>query len=157
MSDETDFSFDSSTAPSREEMQGANVNPETGLATDFLNPLNEYMMLAEMVADGSMPEEVLHDWQPIDYESHFARSGFQGAEVVLAAYRHLEPVRKADFEAAVNDLIDTILAHQAGTAGVEIDLIGEKRDRVAGLVSGTGGLVPQSEADLQADIDALFD
>lgn len=150
-----DLSFDSSTAPSRDEMKAANVNPDTGLATDFLNPFNEYVMLAEMVADGSMPGEVLQDWLPVDYESHFAGSGFQGAEVVLAAYRHLPPERKAAFEAAVNALIDAILAHQAGTGGVALSDIAGKRDCVASLVSSSA--IVQSEADLQADIDALFD
>ncbi len=157
MSDSADLSFDSSTAPSRAAMQAANVNPETGLATDFLNPFNEYVMLAEMVADGSMPDEVLRDWRPIDYESHFAGSGFQGADVVLAAYRHLPPERKSAFETAVNELIETILAHQSGMRGVDIADIGERRDRVASMVSSAETTEVQSEAQLQADIDALFD
>ena len=125
--------------PSPQDLRAANVNPETGLATDFLNPFNEYVMLAEMVETGSMPEEVLLDWRPIDYESHFANSGFAQASVVLAAYRHLDPHAKLVFEDAANALIDLILMHQSDSESVSLKAMSAQRDRVAGLVKQQGG------------------
>lgn len=141
-------------------LRAANVNPETGLATDFLNPYNEYIMLAEMVADGSMEPEVLAEWQPIDYESHFVAAGFAGAKTVLAAFRALTPGAHAHFEDAVNFLIDAILEHQALAATIAGDIseIRHHRDHVAAIISGPAAEAkPHTDDETQAAIDALFD
>ncbi len=145
--------------PDEAALRQANVNPETGLATDFLNLFNEYIMLAELVADGSMDHDVLEDWLPIDYETHFARSGFAGAEVVLAAYRSLDCSARHAFEQAVGQLIDLILVHQ-DTDPPPAELIGQiqhQRDRVAALISEPAETVSAEAEDAQAAIDALFD
>jgi hypothetical protein len=46
------------------QLQAANINPRTGLATDYLNHFNEAIMLLEMIPD--MPEcvEEFLGWQP---------------------------------------------------------------------------------------------
>ena len=50
----------------------ANINPSTGLATDYLNHFNEAIMLLEMIPD--MPECAADflTWQPTSYREHFA-------------------------------------------------------------------------------------
>ncbi len=149
----TTFSF------SEAELRAANVNPATGLATDFLNLFNEYIMLAELVADGSMEHDVLSDWLPIDYETHFSRSGFAGAEVVLNAYRTLEQNIRGAFEDGVNDLISSILAHQEkpDPDPALIDVIMGQRDVVAAKISEPITIDEAPCDDTQSAIDALFD
>jgi hypothetical protein len=145
--------------PDAAALKAANVNPKTGLATDYLNLFNEYIMLAEMVGEGSMEPDILADWQPRDYESHFVHTNFAGVKMVLAAYRALPEEARDEFEEAVNGLIDLILAHQhhVRIAPAKLDDIREQRDKVAALI---GGPAPGSDIDndhTQAAIDALFD
>jgi len=144
---------------SEAELRAANVNPATGLATDFLNLFNEYIMLAELVADGSMEHDVLSDWLPIDYETHFSRSGFAGAEVVLGAYRSLEQNVRRAFEDGVNDLISSILAHQEkpDPDPTLIEIIMGQRDVVAAKISVPITISEVACENTQSAIDALFD
>lgn len=160
MSTEVRFTGDGvSVPPDAAAMRAANVNPETGLATDYLNLFNEYIMLADLVADGSMDADILADWQPLDYESHFVHTNFAGVKTVLAAYRALPPEARDEFDEAVNGLIDLILAHQhhVRIAPASVEDIKEQRDKVAALISGPE---PGSDIDkdhMQAAIDAMFD
>lgn len=144
--------------PDADALLAANVNPSTGLATDYLNLFNEYIMLAEMVADGSMDPEVLSDWQPIDYESHFAQSGFAGADMVLLAYRSLPHDAKLEFEEAVTGLIDLILSHQQDAKSVPDFVVsaGHQRDHVATMISDPTHETDMDNGETQAEIDALF-
>ena len=146
-------------APEAAAMRAANVNPDTGLATDYLNVFNEYIMLAELVADGSMDAGILADWQPVDYESHFVETHFRGYETVLAAYRAIDHDARAAFEEAVNGLIDLILAHQehARIGSASIEGIKEQRDLVAALITGPAAGADIDSGHRQAEIDALFD
>lgn len=153
----TEINFEN--GPDAATMRGANVNPATGLATDYLNHFNEYIMLAELVENGSMDPEVLADWQPLDYESHFVQSGFVGLNVVLAAYRALAEGPRTEFEDATNVLIELILDHQddvENTVG-NLDDIRTNRDHVASMISTAQPHIEVPTDDTQAAIDALFD
>ena len=145
--------------PDTETLRAANVNPATGLATDYLNVFNEYIMLAELVADGSIEAAALNEWQPIDYESHFVQSGFTGADAVLAAYRALDAAARDRFEEAVNGLIDLVLTHQNHTriSPASLDDVEAQRDVVAALISGPHPGTDIANEHMQATIDALFD
>ena len=147
------------TRPSDEELIQANVNLTTGLATDFLNLFNEYIMLAELVCDGSMEHDVLSDWLPIDYETHFSRSGFVGADVVLASFRSLPAEARVDFEMSAGNLISLILTHQETEPAPPQLLINIKhqRDFVAALISEPAPVNVGDVEDAQAAIDVLFD
>ena len=63
----------------RRSLRAANINPRTGLATDYLNHFNEAVMLLEMIPD--MPEcaEDFLGWQPLSYRRAFHGVQFQGA------------------------------------------------------------------------------
>jgi len=65
----------------------ANINPTTGLATDYLNHFNEAIMLLEMLS--AMPECVddFLAWQPMTYCEHFAASSFKERELAVQAYQ----------------------------------------------------------------------
>lgn len=143
----------------------ANVNPETGLATDYLNHFNEVVMLLEMLGDmPDMAEDVLA-WVPLGYEEHFHKSGHAGADIVVAAYGAVPRELKAHFQTLVHAL-DTALgqaqdavrqcefaqASQIAASDIE-PLLAAARAAVNGRIEGDG--VDDQSAD-QAEVDALF-
>ncbi|WP_339749077.1 hypothetical protein [uncultured Maricaulis sp.] len=71
-------------------LRAANINPDTGLATDYLNHFNEVMMLMEMLPDMPDCAEDVLDWAPADYIEHFTNSGFKDKELAVLAY-HAAP------------------------------------------------------------------
>jgi hypothetical protein len=62
--------------PDPERLRAANINPATGLATDYLNHYNEVAMLIATLADMPEMSDVILDWRPVGYPPHFRRSGF---------------------------------------------------------------------------------
>lgn len=86
---------------------GRNINPETLLATDYLNHFNEVVMLIEMAAD--MPDciEDVAAWEPLSYEEHFRRSAFAAKELAILAYENSPPRFRDPFDAIV-DQADTV-------------------------------------------------
>jgi len=69
----------------------ANINPVTGLATDYLNHFNEAIMLLELVP--SMPAclEDLMGWTVMSYPEHFLSTQQKHRDLVLAAYETADP------------------------------------------------------------------
>jgi hypothetical protein len=67
-------------------VSGTNINSETLLATDYLNHLNEPLMLLEMLPD--MPDLVseLEIWRPKTYVEHFQASSFTDKNLAIEAY-----------------------------------------------------------------------
>lgn len=89
-------------------LKRANVNPETGLATDYLNHFNEAVMLIEMAADmPDLAEEVLA-WAPCAYEDHFERTHYTGKDVAITAWRAAPRPVRAHFETLVAALDDSL-------------------------------------------------
>src|SRR6476646_6153124 len=79
-------------------LRAANINPRTGLATDYLNHFNEAIMLLEMVPD--MPEcaEDFLTWTPLSYAEHFWASNFKARDLAIEAYESADPKVRADFD-----------------------------------------------------------
>jgi hypothetical protein len=69
----------------------ANINPRTGLATDYLNHFNEAIMLLEMLSACPDCIEDFLAWKPMSYREHFAQSRFKERDLALAAYNAAEP------------------------------------------------------------------
>src|SRR5438270_13934262 len=80
------------------QLKAANINPRTGLATDYLNHFNEAIMLLEMVPD--MPEcaEDFLTWTPLSYAEHFVASNFKDRDLAIEAYEMTEPTIRAEFD-----------------------------------------------------------
>ncbi len=78
----------------------ANINPATGLATDYLNHFNEAIMLLEMLADSTDCVDDFLAWQPMSYRDHFAASCFKARDMAIAAYETADP--------ALRDCLDTL-------------------------------------------------
>lgn len=152
-------------------LKQANINPGTGLATDYLNHFNEVAMLLEMLP--AMPEcaEDVLAWQPIDYEGHFETSSFTDKQLAIEAFRaapvhlrqHLES-NVAEINLAVQDAQELIRsAPEISMVAAQIGMAATERlkpliSRASGIIHGYVGLdAQQPEGDeAQAEIDALF-
>src|SRR5215813_13155683 len=73
-------------------LDGTNINPVTGLATDFLNHFNEAIMLLEMLPMAPNCKEDLLVWRPMSYVEHFAASNFKHRDLAIAAYEQADPL-----------------------------------------------------------------
>jgi hypothetical protein len=69
----------------------ASINPDTGLATDYLNHFNEAIMLLDMLPDCPDGLDDFLAWRPMSYCEHFAKSRFKGRDLAIAAYNAAEP------------------------------------------------------------------
>jgi hypothetical protein len=93
-------------------LAGANINPVTGLSTDYLNHFNEAIMLLEMLA--GMPEcaDDLAAWRPLDYREHFRRSNLKLSEPAIAAYDRAEPETRQRFDRLCDTMTGMITVAQ---------------------------------------------
>jgi len=79
------------TASGAVRLADANINPVTGLATDYLNHFNEAIMLLEMLSSCPDCRNDFLGWQPMSYREHFAASRFKGRAIAIAAYDAADP------------------------------------------------------------------
>src|SRR6266576_5529439 len=80
------------------QLLAANINPRTGLATDYLNHFNEAILLLEMIPD--MPEcaEDFLTWCPLSYCEHFMASNFRARDLAIEAYESADEHVRAEFD-----------------------------------------------------------
>jgi hypothetical protein len=134
----------------------ANINPSTGLATDYLNHFNEAIMLLEMVA--TCPEflDDFQCWQPMSYRDHFLASKFKGRDLAVAAYEQADPAARAtlDHLAAV---MTTVIEATRKTMNGDLSpaVAGELADRAAAwlkvLVTRAGAVINGEVEIIQRD------
>ena len=147
---------------------GANINPATGLSTDYLNHFTEAVMVLEMV--GTMPECLndLRAWEVKTYPEHFAASHFSNRDAIVAAYQNADPAVRAALDRTsdvLNAMVwrtrELVLQH-IGTAEVEAMVrrdLGRVRPliaRAAALINGTATKAADGQGP-QAAVDAIFD
>ncbi len=72
-------------------LDGTNINPVTGLATDYLNHFNEAIMLLEMLPMAPDCKADFLAWRPMSYAEHFAASHFKHRDLAIAAYEVADP------------------------------------------------------------------
>ena len=80
------------------ELKAANINPLTGLATDYLNHFNEAIMLLEMIPDIPECSEDFLQWTPLSYAEHFTASNFKARDLAISAYESADPDIRAEFD-----------------------------------------------------------
>src|SRR6202161_3427674 len=92
------------------QLRAANINPRTGLATDYLNHFNEAIMLLEMIPD--MPEcaEEFLEWQPRSYREHFAASNFRARELAIEAYDSANLQIRTEFDNITGAMSSILIA-----------------------------------------------
>ena len=152
-------------------LKAANINPKTGLATDYLNHFNEAIMLLDLLPHTPECIVELIGWEPLSYEEHFAASHFKEKELAILAYEVAEPIARV----RLDELADTMNALLVATcevfqqrASLEAAnaLAAETAARLKPLVARAGAVINgydigQSEDmttdEQQATVDALFE
>jgi hypothetical protein len=88
----------------------ANINPVTGLATDYLNHFNEAIMLLEMLSD--MPDCIddIRAWRPMTYPEHFAVAHFKDRDLAIAAYETANPAARSRLDELAQTMNAILLA-----------------------------------------------
>jgi hypothetical protein len=82
----------------------ANINPTTGLATDYLNHFNEAIMLLEMLSSFPDCRDDILAWRPLSYCEHFAASRLSTRDLAIAVYEAVDAPLRAELEALVDDM-----------------------------------------------------
>ena len=140
------------------ELRAANINPRTGLATDYLNHFNEAVMLLEMIPD--MPEcaEDFLGWHPLSYREHFMASNFKARELAIEAYEAADAGVRADFDNITSTMTSILTAVGAAMREVRQD-----KTRATLAVQATGGVKPLVAAaggiingGAEADVDYIM-
>lgn len=161
-------------------LSGTNINPETLLATDYLNHFNEVVMLIELLPSSPELAEEVITWRPKSYRDHFLTSGFQARTLAVEAYEHAPAEARAHLEVLVermNRIILELGQRLKQTASPD-DLPRDMRATASSLlrlihaagsvINGTGkpddDLIDEAEDNQpydaqfsQSDIDSLFD
>jgi hypothetical protein len=140
------------------QLRAANINPRTGLATDYLNHFNEAVMLLEMIPD--MPEcaEDFLGWEPLSYAEHFTASNFKARDLAIDAYNTADIRVRTEFD-NVTSAITSILAavgaamREATQDNIRTRLAEQASGWVKPLVMQAGGII---NGDGAADVDYIM-
>ncbi|HET7886823.1 MAG TPA: hypothetical protein VFL62_11400 [Bradyrhizobium sp.] len=140
------------------ELLAANINPRTGLATDYLNHFNEAVMLLEMVPD--MPEcaEDFLAWQPLSYAEHFTASNFKARDLAIDAYNSADVRIRTEFDNMTSAITAILTAvgeamRQAAQDKTRARLAEQATGWVKPLVLQAGGII---NGDGAADVDYIM-
>jgi hypothetical protein len=127
-------------------LKAANINPRTGLATDYLNHFNEAIMLLEMIPD--MPECAADflEWHPLSYAEHFIASNFKGRDLAIEAYESADPDLRAEFDHMTSIMTNILTAVSDAMREVDQDstrakLAVQALSWLKELVQATGGII----------------
>jgi hypothetical protein len=146
------------TAARAAELKAANINPQTGLATDYLNHFNEAIMLLEMIPD--MPEcaEDFLQWQPLSYAEHFTASNFRARDLAISAYDSADPDIRAEFDQMTETMTSILTAVGTGMREASQDrtkakLAEEAIGWLKPLVAAAGGVI---NGGIEADVETIM-
>lgn len=84
--------------------QGTNIDPQTLLATDYLNHFNEIVMLLELIPDMAECYEDAVAWQPKSYQDHFRDSQFRDKDLAVEAYEHVPKCYREPFDNVISQM-----------------------------------------------------
>jgi hypothetical protein len=148
-------------------LAAANINPKTGLATDFLNHFNEGIMLLEMLPCAPECAEDFVAWSPMTYQEHFQASNFKDRDLAIEAYDAADPASRRALDEITLSLNAILIATREA---IEIGLTPESVEklsnnavgwlkplvaRAGAVINGNSTLIDQADAP-QAAVDALF-
>lgn len=91
-------------------LRAANINPRTGLATDYLNHFNEAIMLLEMIPDLPECAADFMSWRPLSYAEHFTASHFKARDLAIAAYVSADVHVRAEFDSLTSAMTSILTA-----------------------------------------------
>jgi hypothetical protein len=139
-------------------LRAANINPRTGLATDYLNHFNEAIMLLEMIPD--MPEcaEDFLTWIPLSYAEHFWASNFKARDLAIEAYELADPRIRTEFDNIANSMTSILTAvgsamREARQDKTRATLAEQATSWVKPLVALAGGII---NGGTEADVETIM-
>jgi hypothetical protein len=140
------------------QLRAANINPRTGLATDYLNHFNEAVMLLEMIPD--MPEcaDDFLEWHPLSYAEHFTASNFKARDLAISAYHSADEHIRVEFDNITSAMTSILTAVGDAMREVRQDKIRAKlAEQATGwvkpLVALAGGIINGGS---EADVDYIM-
>jgi hypothetical protein len=149
-----------------ERARGSNVNEKTLLATDYLNHVNEIVMLLDLVPDAPECLEDCKAWQPLGYQDHFRASNIADRDLAIEAYEFSPPAFKEPFDRLLGEMnrlvaISIERLDQALAEGNEeiTRMIAERASRnLQDLIGQTSAVINGTDHTVnQAQIDALME
>lgn len=139
------------------DLAAANINPATGLATDYLNHFNEAIMLLEMIP--SLPEctDDFLAWQPLTYAEHFHASNFKARDLAIAAYEACDESIRQPFDNITHAMTSILQAvhgamQQARQDETKMHLAEQTVGWLMPLIAQASGIINGTAA--AADVDA---
>ena len=140
-------------------LRAANINPRTGLATDYLNHFNEAIMMLEMIPDIPDCAEDFLAWYPLSYAEHFTLSNFKARDLAIEAYESADARIRAEFDNITSTMTSILTA--VGTAMREVrqdrtraTLAEQATGWVKPLVTLAGGII--NGKGHEADVDYIM-
>lgn len=137
------------------QLRAANINPRTGLATDYLNHFNEAIMLLEMIPDIPECAEDFLAWRPLSYAEHFMASNFKARDLAIEAYDSADTQVRDGFDRITDNMTTILTAVSQAMREVRQDqtratLAEQATGWVKPLVALAGGIINGgSEADVE--------
>jgi hypothetical protein len=150
----------------RARAKGTNVNDRTLLATDYLNHVNEIIMLLELVPDAPECLEDCKAWQPMTYVEHFQASSIADRDLAIEAYGFSPPEFRSTFDRLTAEMHRVIAGVLASLIAATAQGDEERARRVVELAVGAlKTMVEQASSTIhgdvqimdQAEIDGLMD
>ena len=140
------------------ELKAANINPRTGLATDYLNHFNEAVMLLEMIPDMPDCAEDFLQWRPLSYPEHFTASNFKARDLAIEAYEAADPGVRSEFDHVTGTMTSILTAvgeamREAQQDTTRTKLAEQATSWVKPLVTAAGGII---NGGLDTDIDYIM-
>jgi hypothetical protein len=140
------------------QLRAANINPRTGLATDYLNHFNEAVMLLEMIPDIPECAEDFLSWHPLTYAEHFTASHFKARDLAIEAYETADPILKSEFDNVTSSMTSILTAVSAAMAEARQDktratLAEQAVGWVKPLVAVAGGIINGGS---ESDVDYIM-
>jgi len=139
-------------------LRAANINPQTGLATDYLNHFNEAIMLLEMIPDMPKCAEDFLLWYPLSYREHFMASHFKARDLAIEAYDSADEHIRVEFDNITGAMTSILTAVGAAMREVRQDktrarLAEQATGWVKPLVALAGGII---NGGAEADVDYIM-
>ena len=139
-------------------LRAANINPRTGLATDYLNHFNEAIMLLEMIPDLPECASDFLEWRPLSYAEHFHASNFKARDLAISAYEQADPAIRAEFDQLTSTMTSILTAvgqamREASQDKPRARLAEQATAWVKPLVMAAGGVINGGS---EADVDSIM-
>jgi hypothetical protein len=140
----------------RARARGTNVNERTLLATDYLNHVNEIIMLLELVPDAPECLEDCRAWQPMSYVEHFQASSIADRDLAIEAYAFSPPEFRANFDRLTLEMHRVIAGALASLDAALAQGDEPRARRVVELAVGAlKTMVDQASSTIHGDIQVM--